>query len=58
MITAVGSNTYEFRGLSTDTKPTDDRIGNGSLFFEMDTLKIYYFDGATKTWEECVTAKE
>lgn len=44
-------NVYELRGLSTDTKPTE-KIGNGSLFIEMDTSKIYYFEGTAKAWAE------
>ena len=38
--------TYEYIGLSTDTKPTTD-IPNGSSFFEMDTGDTYYFDAET-----------
>ena len=51
MITPVGSVTYEYRGLSTDKKPIE-RVGNGSLFFEMDTLKVYMFDEQHKEWLE------
>lgn len=45
MITSVtNEKLYEFRGLSTDTKPTDaTKMSNGSLFFEMDTCKIFVF---------------
>lgn len=28
-------------GLSTDTKPTGEAIGNGSVFYEMDTGKVF-----------------
>jgi len=45
----------ELRGLSGDTKPTtinDKDIGNGSLFIEIDTGKIYFFDLVSKTWKE------
>ena len=45
----------ELRGLSTDTKPTTigtDEIGNGSVFVEIDTQKISFFDGTTKAWKE------
>lgn len=45
----------ELRGLSTDTKPTkigESEIGNGSAFIEIDTQKIAFFDGVSKTWKE------
>ena len=45
----------ELRGLSTDTKPTkigEDTIGNGSVFVEIDTQKLSFFDGNAKTWKE------
>ena len=51
MITPVGSVTYEYRGLSTDKKPTE-RVGNGSVFFEMDTCKVFMFDEKAKKWIE------
>ena len=47
MVTEVGSTTYEFRGLSTDKKPIK-RVGNGSVFIEMDTLKVFLFDAESK----------
>lgn len=34
----------EYKGLSTDTKPTD--CGVNSLFLELDTGDFYYFDGS------------
>ena len=48
MITAVGENTYEFRGLSTDEKPIE-RVGNGSIFIEIDTGKVYMFSEENHT---------
>lgn len=33
----------EYKGLSTDTKPTD--CGINSLFLELDTGDFYYFTG-------------
>ena len=47
--------TGEFRGLSTDDKPTTfegKKIGNGSIFVEMDTEKIYFYDLHSETWKE------
>ena len=41
-------NVYEFRGLSTDTKPTN--VGNGCLFIELDTGNIYLFNKVDKQW--------
>lgn len=46
--------TFEFRGLSTDTKPTTTYggvpIGNGSVFIEMDTEDLLFYDEATNDW--------
>lgn len=45
----------EFRGLSTDEKPVeigDKDISNGSVFIEIDTGKIYFFDLENKEWKE------
>lgn len=42
-------NYCELVGLSKDKKPTAD-IGNGSLFYEMDTGKSYRFDAETDCW--------
>ena len=44
----------ELRGLSTDTKPTmidGKSIDNGSIYIEIDTQKIYFFDLDSKTWK-------
>ena len=44
----------ELRGLSTDTKPTkigEDTIGNGSVFIEIDTQSIFFFDDVSKEWK-------
>lgn len=51
MVTATncGSQIWDLRGKSTDTKQTD-RVPNGSIFFEMDTSDVYMFDGDTGTW--------
>ena len=51
MITTINEKTYEFRGLSTDEKPIE-RVGNGSVFIELDTCKVFIFDEQNKTWRE------
>lgn len=45
----------EFRGLSTDGKPTTlegKYIDNGSVFIEIDTGKIFMFDLENEQWKE------
>ena len=46
----------ELRGLSTDTKPTefnnDIAIDNGSVFVEINTGKLYFYDLESETWKE------
>ena len=51
MITVTNEKTYEFRGLSTDEKPIE-KIGNGSVFIEIDTGKVFMFDEQNKVWKE------
>lgn len=48
----------EFRGLSTDEKPTD--AGNGSSFYEMDTGFTSYYDATESTggWTEAPAGGE
>lgn len=45
---------YELIGKSTDTKPITTYnhriIENGSIFIEMDTGNIYFFDEDLQTW--------
>ena len=47
---------FEFRGLSTDEKPTqtyvEQAVANGSTFMEMDTGKIFMFNAPELTWIE------
>lgn len=51
MISSVANDRcHEYRGLSTDTKPVDSTVGNGSVFLEMDTCKVYVFNETTHTW--------
>lgn len=49
MVTTV-SQTYEFRGLSTDDKSKIKNPGNGSVFREMDTGKVYLYNGDDIEW--------
>ena len=42
----------EYYGLSTDTKPTFEKIPNGSTFYEMDTGDIYMWDSENQTWRK------
>jgi len=42
--------TETYRGKSTDTKPTLQANRNGSVFYEMDTKKVWMYDGDTLTW--------
>lgn len=46
--TLVPNADREYKGLSTDTKPTNCAIN--SLFLELDTKKLFYYDG--DSWEE------
>lgn len=45
---------FEFKGLSTDQKPTgtyiDTVIENGSSFFEMDTQTVKFYNETTESW--------
>lgn len=43
----------ELRGLSTDTKPkkiNNSAIENGSVFVEIDTQDIYFYDLSSEEW--------
>ena len=44
-------NSVEMRGLSTDTKPTEN-VNNGATYIEIDTGKIYMFDKENSQWKE------
>lgn len=44
----------ELRGMSTDTKPTkigEKEIENGSVFIEIDTQKLFFFDADSQEWK-------
>ena len=40
----------DFRGLSTDEKPTDN-LANGSTFYETDTREMYLFNAVNGVWK-------
>jgi len=45
----------ELRGLSTDDKPTTlggRPVGNGAVFIEIDTGKVFMFDKENLQWKE------
>ena len=43
-------SSIEFRGLSTDTKPSGGNIENGTLFLEIDTGSRYLYDLENSRW--------
>ena len=45
----INTPVQEYRGLSTDTKPTDGVV-NGSSFIEIDTGSIYFYDAENYEW--------
>lgn len=51
MITKKCYKCEEFYGLSTDEKPTENVV-NASIFYEMDTQKVFLFDEENKEWLE------
>lgn len=54
----TNDNCFELRGLKADVKdlPKDGILkdgtvlGNGSYFFAMDSLEVYFYDQANKKW--------
>ena len=47
-----GQSAYmELTGLSTDSKPTTG-LFNGSIFVEVNTGKVFFFNEASSTWVE------
>lgn len=47
----TGKWDFDFKGLSTDTKPTvtylNDKIADNSLFLELDTKTFYFYDNGS-----------
>jgi hypothetical protein len=48
---SVNYSDQTYFGLSTDSKPTE-RVGNGSIFVEIDTGKVFFFNQTGVTWVE------
>lgn len=50
---ANGLSYTEFYGISTDIKPTDDTIPNGSVFYEIDhNMQEYRWDKENGVWKK------
>lgn len=45
MAIVLNGSGADYRGLSTDIKPTD--VDVNSIYLELDTGNFYYFDGTT-----------
>jgi hypothetical protein len=48
----IGGVGIEMHGLSTDEKPVNKSIPNGSVFVEMDTSDVYMFDEENEQWRK------
>lgn len=44
----IYANAVEYRGLSTDSKPTD--ANNGDVFLEINTGNVYIFNKTASEW--------
>lgn len=51
-LSPAGAASATLVGLSTDDKPTGANVGNGWMFLEMNTGKIYLYDADGATWRE------
>lgn len=55
----VNENLMELYGTSEDVKPVGEFEGmgipNGSSYFEMDTIKLYFYDSEKKAWLDKTT---
>lgn len=48
----------EASGDSTDTKPSDSSIAQGSLFYESDTGNFYIFSESSQSWVKQCSLQE
>lgn len=55
MVTCV--DRYEYRGLSTDKKPSE-YVTNGAAFIEMDTSSIFFFNAHENKWIPWISASK
>ena len=50
-----GKDEFEFRGMSTDTKPVGEydgrAIANGSVFVEIDSGAVLMYDEGNESWK-------
>ena len=46
---STNGNIVNYMGLSTEIKPTEG-LATGSLFIELDTGTVYYFNADTSAW--------
>lgn len=47
----AGINYIEAAGLSTDTKPAE-KVATGSVYMEVDTGKVYFYNETAEEWTE------
>ena len=45
-----GKKVIEYAGTSTDTKPTGGNLATGSIFTEVDTGDVYFYDATSTSW--------
>lgn len=50
-VNGIATVSQTYWGLSTDSKPTSG-VGNGSIFIEINTGKVYFFNGEGAAWVE------
>ena len=50
MAVTVNSNGADYRGLSTEDKPTGEWVAVNSIFLELDTGNFYFYNGTT--WQK------
>lgn len=49
MVTNLDNGAKTYVGLSTDDKP--EGVANGSIFIEMDTGTVYFYDAEGEEWD-------